>query len=83
VETLILAAAQPRSRSWRKCGDFIERNVLNFFERSHTNFKFLADFSLLFTLSFTLTALYALFLVTFQKTTPSYTTLDFVAFLAL
>src|SRR6202522_3514309 len=84
VETLISAAGQSRSRSWRKCADIIGRTVLKFHERSrHSNFIFLAHFRLLFTLSITLTALQALFLATFQKTTPSYVTSDYVAFLAL
>src|SRR5271168_3395497 len=84
METLISAAGQSRSRSWRKCADIIGRTVLKFHERSHhSNFIFLAHFCLLFTLSITLTALQALFLATFQKTTPSYVTSDYVAFLAL
>src|SRR5271155_1980074 len=84
METLISAAGQLRSRSWRKCADIIGRTVLNFHERScRSNFIFLAHFRLLFTLSITLTALQALFLATFQKMTPSYVTSDYVAFLAL
>src|ERR1700679_4088892 len=84
METLISAAGQLRSRSWRKCADIIGRTVLKFHERSRrSNFIFLAHFRLLFTLSITLTALQALFLATFQKTTPSYVTSDYVAFLAL
>src|ERR1700678_663351 len=84
METLISAAGQSRSRSWRKCADIIGRTVLKFHERSRrSNFIFLAHFRLLFTLSITLTALQALFLATFQKRTPSYVTSDYVAFLAL
>src|SRR5271168_3078876 len=84
METLISAAGQLRSRSWRKCADIIGRTVLNFHERScRSNFIFLAHFRLLFTLSITLMALQALFLGTFQKMTPSYATSDYVAFLAL
>src|ERR1700678_1231903 len=84
METLILAAGQSRSRSWRKCADIIGRTVLKFHERSrHSNFIFLAHFRLLFTLFITLMALQALFLATFQKTAPSYATSDYVAFLAL
>src|SRR5271155_3588319 len=84
METLISAAGQLRSRSWRKCADIIGITVLKFHERSRcSNFIFLAHFRLLFTLSITLMALQALFLATFQKTTPSYVTSDYVAFLAL
>src|SRR5271155_29154 len=84
METLISAAGQSRSRSWRKCADIIGRTVLKFHERScRSNFIFLAHFCLLFTLSITLKALQALFLATFQKPTPSYVTSDYVAFLAL
>src|ERR1700678_1722774 len=83
METLISAAGQLRSRSWRKCADIIGRTVLKFHERSYrSNFIFLAHFRLLFTLSITLMALQALFLATFQKMTPNYATSDYVAFLS-
>src|SRR6202789_1251051 len=79
METLISAAGQLRSRSWRKCADIIGRIVLKFHERSRpSNFIFLAHFHLLFTLSMTLTALQALFLATFQKTTPEDPTSSYI-----